>query len=781
MLSDADLLATPLPDLLAAAYSVRDQRTGNRITYSPKVFIPLTTLCNDSCGYCTFAESPARAAQLYLSPDQVLRIAKAGARRGCHEALFTLGERPEDRYPAALQWLAEHGYASTVEYLAAMCALVIKETGLLPHANAGAVTEDELALLRPVAASQGMMLESLNGELECHRLAPDKTPERRLATLEAAGRLQIPFTTGILCGIGESREDRLVALRAIAESHARHGHVQEVIVQNFLPKPDTIMRKAAACPSDEYLWSIAVARLILPSEIHLQAPPNLSDDFGSLLDAGIDDWGGVSPVTADHVNPERPWPDLDRLRQVTEARGHTLAPRLTIYPEYALQPVRFLDPAMRFAVLDRADAESLGRDDPGAHFPEKVAGTVDTGDGAEVILVGDKSTAWYSGVGHEPANLLAGARATSGRVAEIIAGVRLGQEPGVEELAALFEARGPEVTAVAAFADELRRQAVGDTVTWVHNRNINYTNICTFKCKFCGFSKGPMSLNLRGKPYLLTLDDIADRVREGAERGATEVTLQGGIHPDFDGDYYIDVAKAVKDAVPEMHVHGFTALEVLEGARRLAEPLEQYLTRLKEAGLGSLPGTAAEILDDEIRAILCPDKVTTEEWLEVHETAHRVGLASNITIMFGAVEQPVHWARHLVRTRDVQRRTGGFTEFVPLPFVHMASPIYLQRKARRGPTFRETLLIHAVGRIAYHGFIPNIQASWVKIGEPGVRQLLQAGVNDLGGTLMDENISRAAGATHGQGMEPQDFKRLVDGLDRTLVQRNTRYGVLSGT
>ena len=781
MLSDADLLATPLPDLLAAAYSVRDQRTGNRITYSPKVFIPLTTLCNDSCGYCTFAESPARAAQLYLSPDQVLRIAKAGARRGCHEALFTLGERPEDRYPAALQWLAEHGYASTVEYLAAMCALVIKETGLLPHANAGAVTEDELAILRPVAASQGMMLESLNGELECHRLAPDKTPERRLATLEAAGRLQIPFTTGILCGIGESREDRLVALRAIAESHARHGHVQEVIVQNFLPKPDTIMRKAAACPSDEYLWSIAVARLILQPEIHLQAPPNLSDDFGSLLDAGIDDWGGVSPVTADHVNPERPWPDLDRLRQVTEARGHTLAPRLTIYPEYALQPVRFLDPAMRFAVLDRADAESLGRDDPGAHFPEKVAGTVDTGDGAEVILVGDRSTAWYSGVGHEPANLLAGARATSGRVAEIIAGVRLGQEPGVEELAALFEARGPEVTAVAAFADELRRQAVGDTVTWVHNRNINYTNICTFKCKFCGFSKGPMSLNLRGKPYLLTLDDIADRVREGAERGATEVTLQGGIHPDFDGDYYIDVAKAVKDAVPEMHVHGFTALEVLEGARRLAEPLEQYLTRLKEAGLGSLPGTAAEILDDEIRAILCPDKVTTEEWLEVHETAHRVGLASNITIMFGAVEQPVHWARHLVRTRDVQRRTGGFTEFVPLPFVHMASPIYLQRKARRGPTFRETLLIHAVGRIAYHGFIPNIQASWVKIGEPGVRQLLQAGVNDLGGTLMDENISRAAGATHGQGMEPQDFKRLVDGLDRTLVQRNTRYGVLSGT
>ena len=361
-------------------------------------------------------------------------------------------------------------------------------------------------------------------------------------------------------------------------------------------------------------------------------------------------------------------------------------------------------------------------------------------------------------------------------MAEVVAGVRAGQEPGVEELTVLFGARGPEVAAVAALADELRAEAVGDTVTWVHNRNINYTNICTFKCRFCGFSKGPMSLNLRGKPYLLTLDDIADRVREGAARGATEVTLQGGIHPDFDGDYYIDVARAVKEAVPEMHVHGFTALEVLEGARRLGEPLETYLLRLKDAGLGSLPGTAAEILDDEIRATLCPDKVTTDEWLEVHETAHRVGLVSNVTIMFGAVEQPIHWARHLVRTREVQRRTGGFTEFVPLPFVHMASPIYLQRRSRRGPTFRENLLIHAVGRIAYRGLIPNIQASWVKIGRAGVRQLLQAGVNDLGGTLMDENISRAAGASHGQGMEPEDFRTLVEGLDRTLVQRTTKYG-----
>ena len=777
MLDDADLLATPLDDLLAAARAVRDGRTGTRITYSPKVFIPLTTLCNDSCGYCTFAESPARAAQLFLDPDQVLRIARAGAKRGCHEALFTLGERPEDRYPAAKEWLAERGYTSTIDYLAAMCARVVKETGLLPHANAGALTRDELAILRPVSASQGMMLESLNPDLECHRMAPDKEPARRLATLEAAGELQIPFTTGILVGIGESRGDRLVALRAIAESHVRHGHVQEVIIQNFLPKPTTVMRKAAACPSDEYLWTIAAARLILPAAVHLQAPPNLSDDFGSLLDAGIDDWGGVSPVTADHVNPERPWPDLDRLQAVTEARGFVLAPRLTIHPEFALDHPRWADGAMRFAIFDRADAEMLGRDDPGAHFPEKVSGTVDTGDGADVILVGDRSTAWYSGADAGPPVLVhSGVPPVKGAVAEVLAGVRAGQEAGLDELVTLFGARGPEVAAVAQLADELRVEAVGDTVTWVHNRNINYTNICTFKCRFCGFSKGPMSLNLRGAPYLLTLDDIAQRVREAWDLGATEVTLQGGIHPDFDGDYYIDVARAVKDAAPGMHVHGFTALEVMEGAKRLGEPLETYLTRLKDAGLGSLPGTAAEVLDDDIRAILCPDKITTDEWLEAHETAHRVGLGSNVTIMFGSVEQPLHWARHLVRTREVQRRTGGFTEFVPLPFVHMASPIYLQRKSRRGPTFRETLLVHAVGRIAYRGLIPNIQASWVKIGKAGVRQLLQAGVNDLGGTLMNENISRAAGATHGQGLEPDDFKGLVSGLHRSLAQRNTRYG-----
>jgi FO synthase len=775
-MSGPDLSGASLDDLLAGARAVRDAATGTRVTYSPKVFIPLTMLCRDRCGYCTFAQPPARLEAPYLSPEQVLAIARSGARQGCHEALFTLGEQPEDRYAVARDWLDEHGYASTVDYLAAMCRLVVEEVGLLPHANAGALDRDQLALLRTVSPSQGMMIETLRADLACHRGAPDKLPERRLATLEAAGELGIPFTTGILVGIGEARADRIAALEAIAASHARHGHVQEVIVQNFLPKAGTALHDAPPCPADEYLEAIALARLILPPEVHLQAPPNLSDDFGVLLDAGIDDWGGVSPVTADHVNPERPWPALERLRAVTEDAGFTLAPRLTIYPEYALDPQRWLDPALHFPVLDRSDAEALGRDDPGAVYVQNIRPNALAGDGAEVLHIGARSTAWYSGADVAPPVLVPGRAAAGGAVNEVLAGVLLGQDPGIDELVTLFGARGREVVAVAEVADDLRRRSVGDTVTYVRNRNINYTNVCTFKCRFCGFSKGPLSLNLRGNPYLLTLADIQDRVREAVGLGATEVCLQGGIHPDFDGDYYLDVTRAVKEAAPDIHVHGFTALEVTEGARRLGEPLDVYLRRLLEAGLRTLPGTAAEILDDPVRELLCPDKISTDEWLHAHRTAHEVGLNSNVTIMFGAVEQPVSWARHLLRTRALQAETGGFTEFVGLPFVHMAAPIYLQRKARRGPTFREALLLHAVARIAYRGLIDNIQVSWVKMGVEGSRQLLQAGCNDLGGTLMDENISRAAGATHGQGMDESGFAALVAPLGRPLEQRTTLYG-----
>lgn len=776
------LLDESLSDLMALASARRTETFGTRITYSPKVFIPLTFLCNDTCGYCTFAQPPARVEKPFLDPEDVLKIARQGARNGCHEALFTLGERPEDRYEVAREWLRERRYDSTVHYVAAMAELVLRETGLLPHANAGALSLDELAQLRPVSPSQGMMIESVADDLEAHRGAPDKVPARRLATLDAAGELQIPFTTGILIGIGDTRADQLAGLEAIAASHQQHGHVQEVIVQNFLPKLRTAMKGVQACPSDDYLWILAAARLILPPEVHLQAPPNLSDDFGALLDAGIDDWGGVSPVTADHVNPERPWPDLDRLREVTEARGHTLAPRLTVYPEFVRDRARWLDPSLHFPVIDRADSEWLGRDDPGQIWPEKTTAADTVADGAEFVLVGHRSTTWYSGADSAPPTLVPGdPKPIRGPVAEVLSGIASGQEPDVDQITTLFNARGPEVVAVATAADDMRRELVGDTLTWVNNRNINYTNVCTFKCKFCGFSKGPLSLNLRGTPYLLTLDDIAERAKEGWDLGATEVTLQGGIHPDFDGDYYIDVTRAVKDAVPDMHVHGFTALEVTEGAKRLGEDLPTYLTRLKDVGLASLPGTAAEILDDDIRAILCPDKVNTEEWLEAHRAAHSIGLHSNVTMMYGAVEEPIHWARHLVKTRDLQKENVklgqvGFTEFVGLPFVHMASPIYLQRKARRGPTFRENLLIHAVARLAYGELIPNIQASWVKVGLVGTSQMINAGCNDLGGTLMDENISRAAGASHGQAMTIQSFKDFAESVGRPIEQRTTNYG-----
>ncbi len=672
-----ELLDAGLGDLQAEARRQRSAAHGSRVTFSPKVFIPLTMLCRDRCGYCTFAKAPARIESPYLALDDVLAIARAGRDAGCHEALFTLGEGPEDRYPAARVWLAEHGYSSTVDYLAAACRLVVEETGLLPHANAGALDGTELTALRAVSASQGMMIESVNPDLAAHRSAPDKTPERRLATLEAAGAAAIPFTTGLLVGIGESRTDRLATLAAIADSHARHGHVQEVIVQNFLPKPGTSMHAAPACPTDEFLWTIAAARLVLPDDIHLQAPPNLSDELGPLLDSGIDDWGGVSPVTADHVNPERAWPALEILRAATEAAGYTLAPRLTLYPEFALDAERWLAEPMRFPVLDASDAEGLGRDHPwcsGGEFPPPQL----------LSSAGAGRSPGSPVAGAVPSPPVASTPTSGGAVGDVLAGVALGQEVGEDEIVTLFAARGPEVRAVAATADSLRREIVGDEVTFVANRNINYTNVCTFKCRFCAFSKGPLSLNLRGKPYLLELSEITDRVAEAEQRGATEVCLQGGIHPNFDGDYYLEVIRAVREASDTIHIHGFTALEVTEGARRSEVSLAEYLTLLRDAGLKTLPGTAAEILDDEVRAILCPDKINTEEWLYAHRTAHGVGLRSNVTIMFGAVEQPRSWARHMTRTRALQRETGGFTEFVPLPFVHMATPIYLQKRSRRG-------------------------------------------------------------------------------------------------
>ncbi len=769
------LSARPLESMMAEAQSIRNSSFGARVTYSPKVFIPLTHLCRDKCGYCTFAQPPARVQAPYLSPDQVKEIAFKGALVGCHEALFTLGEKPELRYPDAREWLDEYGYESTIHYLHAMAQLVLDETGLLPHANAGAISRDELAMLREVSPSQGMMIESLNPNLDCHRGAPDKEPDRRLQTLLDAGDLSIPFTTGLLVGIGESREDRIQTIKAIAELHNQFGHIQEVIIQNFLPKPGTTMHKEKPAPLNEYLETIALARILLPRDVHLQAPPNLSDDFSILLQAGIDDWGGVSPITADFVNPERPWPALERLKSTSEDNGYFLAPRLTVYPEFIRDSDKWIDKKLHFPVMDRSDSEFLGRDDPGSIFPEKIEFITNVDDGAEVAQVGEDSTQWYSGSSTSPSNLLLHKPKDSKEINEIINEVSSGRDLTEEQIVQLFKARGGQVSTILDFADSLRESVNGNAVTFVSNCNINYTNVCTFKCKFCGFSKGPLSLNLRGKPYLHTLEEVIARAAEAHANGATEICLQGGIHPDFDGDYYIDMCQAIHDELPNLHIHGFTALEVTEGAKRLGEPLSSYLERAYNAGLRSLPGTAAEILDDGIRSVLCPDKISTEEWLEAHRTAHNIGLRSNVTMMFGSVEEPTHWARHFIRTRELQRETGGFTEFVGLPFVHMASPIYLRKGARRGPTFRENLLVHAIARIVYHGQIDNIQASWVKIGLDGMKQMLQAGVNDVGGTLNGENISRAAGAKHGQMLGRQQFEDLCRPIGRELIQRTTLY------
>ncbi len=736
-------------DEVAAAAVVRARALfGSVITYSPKVFIPLTTLCRDRCGYCTFAQPPARRRDPYLALDEVMDIVRAGEAAGCTEALFTLGERPELRYDDAARWLAARGYRSTVDYLANATQMVLESTSLLPHANAGALYPHELAQLRTSTASQGMMLESV-AVLAAHRLAPDKAVARRLATLHAAGDLAIPFTTGLLVGIGESRRHRLDALAAIAAAHARFGHVHEVIIQNFRPKPGTAMAHASPPRDEEYRWTIAVARLLLADDVHLQAPPNLSDDPTRLLDAGIDDFGGISPVTVDHVNPERPWPAVSALEAHCATRDLHLVARLPVHPEWIRRSATFLDDRVRPAVLRLSDAHGLRRHDD-----------------------------WSPGNGVDPPIATPG-RVRTSEVRALLARYSPGYSLDRRELTWLFDARGGDLAALTEVADDVRRTRVGDDVTFVVNRNINYTNVCTFKCRFCAFSKGPLSLNLRGDPYRLSLEDISARVREAEERGATEVCLQGGIHPDFDGEYYIDVVAAVRAGSPTIHVHAFSALEVFEGARRSGEDLVTYLTRLHRAGLRTLPGTAAEILDDDVRQVLCPDKISSDQWLEVHRAAHSIGLRSNVTIMFGAVESPQQWITHLLRTRELQSETGGFTEFVPLPFVHMATPLYLTGRARRGPTFRETLLMHAVARLHYATLIDNVQVSWVKLGPVGARRVLQAGANDLGGTLMDENISRAAGAVHGQSMDVEALRDLVAPLGRPLRQRTTLYHALA--
>lgn len=737
-------------DLMDRACEQRDLTFGTHVTYSPKVFIPLTKACRDVCHYCTFAKPVRKGHKVFLTPDEVLKIAREGEKAGCREALFTLGEKPELRYEAARLALDELGFETTVDYLAHVAGLVRDKTTLLPHLNPGTLTEEEFAKLKQVSASMGMMLETTSDRLSArggpHFGSPDKIPAVRLEALEAAGRAGVPFTTGLLIGIGETREERLDAILKIRESHERHGHIQEVIIQNFLPKPDTKMRAYPPADPIEHQWTIAAARLLLPADISLQAPPNLAAGTGSeLLRAGINDWGGVSPVTIDHVNPEAPWPSLDRLAAISAEEGKTLVARLSVYPRYLREKGKWIDQKMHRSIWRASDAEGLSFD--GNWMPGSL----------------ENAPVMRKGGGIDPAIT---------RILEKEPGTLLSEE----EIVRLFSARGDSFHAVCLHADRLRKQANGDRVHYVVTRNINYTNVCTYGCTFCAFSKGKKNEDLRGPAYDLDMQEFSRRVAEAWSRGGTEICLQGGIHPGYTGQTYLDLLSHARKAAPGIHIHAFSPLEIWQGAQTLGISLSEFLQQLKDAGLSSLPGTAAEILDDEIRQIIAPEKVNTEEWFQVMRAAHSLGLKSTATIMYGHVETPQHWARHLLRLRAHQLEFNGFTEFVPLPFVALEAPMYLHGKSRRGPTWREAVLMHAVARIVFFGVIDHVQASWVKMGPEGASVCLNSGADDMGGTLMNESITRAAGAVHGQEFAPWQMEDLIRSVGREPCQRSTTYG-----
>lgn len=753
------LVSASAGELLGAAEALTLRGHGRAVSYSRKVFIPVTQLCRNVCRYCTFAQVPTDAAPAYLSPDQILDVARAGAAAGCKEALFTLGDKPELRYRAARSALEALGCGTTLEYVEKMARLVHEETGLLVHLNPGVMSAGEIARLRPVAVSMGMMLESASERL-CERGGPhwgcpDKAPGVRLATIRAAGEQGVAFTSGLLIGIGETREERIESLLALRDLHDAHGHLQEIIIQNFRAKPGTAMANAPEPPLDEHLWTIAAARLIFGPAMSIQAPPNLrADELEPLVRAGINDWGGVSPVTPDHVNPEAPWPHLPALAAATESAGRRLVERLALTPAYVQTLQRWVDPAMQAAVLRKTDAFGRARDEQ-----------------------------WHAGLGDDPPAATSAwvtrdrrAGSPAPEIRQILRRAAGGRGLSEEEIVRLFDAQGPDLRAVLDAADRVRAESVGDAVSFVVNCNINYTNVCGHRCGFCAFAKGRSAASLRGPAYNLSPEDVATRAVEAWQRGATEVCLQGGIHPEYTGRTYLEIVSAVKRAVPGMHVHAFSPLEVRHGAQSLDLSLRDYLRQLQAAGLATLPGTAAEILDDEVRAIICPDKLDTGQWLEVIREAHRLGLGTTATIMFGHVDRPVHWARHLARIRRLQEETGGFTEFVPLPYVHREAPLWRRGRSRSGPTIREAVLMHAIARLALHPLIRNIQTSWVKMGPQGAQLCLRAGANDLGGTLMYESITRAAGGVNGQEFDSAAMAALAAGIGRPARQRTTLYG-----
>jgi FO synthase len=777
-----------LQQLCATAARVRDQglvdadRPGV-VTYSRKVFIPLTRLCRDRCHYCTFATVPGRLPAPYLSMDEVLDIARQGAALGCKEALFTLGDRPEERWPAAREWLDEAGYDDTLSYVRACAVAVLEETGLLPHLNPGVMSWAELQRLKPVAPSMGMMLET-TADIPAHAGSPDKDPAVRLRVLEDAGRHAIPFTTGLLVGIGETLQDRAETVLAIRAAHRRHGHVQEVIVQNFRAKDDTAMRATPDASLEEYLAAIAVTRVLMGPRMRVQAPPNLVDLSATtaLLAAGVDDFGGVSPLTPDHVNPERPWPDVDVLSAITAEAGFALRERLTAHPSYLAEP--WLDPRLSVHVAALAGPDGLAADvrAVGRPWQEPDGGLVSSGrtDLHTTIDLTGRSSDRRSDFDEVYGGWDAIRESVPAQVARLDGDVAAALRVAADDPAALTDAHamalitadGVDLEALCAVADAVRRDVVGDEVTYVVNRNINFTNVCYTGCRFCAFAQRRTDADA----YSLSLDEVTDRAREAWAVGATEVCMQGGIDPALPGTAYLDLATAVKNGAPDLHLHAFSPMEVVNGAARMGISIAEFLTAARDAGVDSLPGTAAEILDDDVRWVLTKGKLPTARWIEVVTTAHGLGIPTSSTMMYGHVDQPHHWVAHLRLLRDLQGDTGGFTEFVPLPFVHTSAPIYLAGVARPGPTVRDNRAVHAVARLMLHGRIDHIQCSWVKLGPDQCDQVLHGGVDDLGGTLIEETISRMAGSAYGSRKSVEELEAMVRAAGRSPRQRTTTYG-----
>ena len=816
-----------LERLCAAAALVRDAglTAAGRpatVTFSPKVFIPVTRLCRDRCHYCTFVETPDQTARErrapYLSPDEIVATAREGASLGCLEALFTLGDRPEERWPEARAWLEEQGYDSTLAYVRAMAVRVLEETGLLPHLNPGVMSWEELNRLKPVAPSMGMMLETTSRRLfetkgSPHFGSPDKDPAVRLRVLEDAGRLSVPFTSGLLVGIGETLAERAETLFALRRVARQYGALQEVIVQNFRAKPDTAMRHAGDLGLAEYRAAIAVTRVVLGPSARVQAPPNLTDlaECRLLLKAGVDDWGGVSPLTPDHVNPERPWPSLNRLREVTAEAGFDLRARLTVHPEFVVGSLQrgepWLDPRVIGHVAALAGEDGLAREgvrptgqpwqEPDGALADLGLGTGRTdlhtsidiqgrtadrradfdtvyGDWGEVRKSAERAAdPLREEVAQRPARREGMAAVTGDGWAALRAAERDPASLSDEQAFNLMTADGDLLSALCRMADDLRRDVVGDEVTYVVNRNINFTNVCYVGCRFCAFAQRRTDADA----YSLSLDQVADRAEEAWELGASEVCMQGGIDPQLPGTAYFDLVGAVKQRVPRMHVHAFSPMEIVNGASRTGMSIEDFLIEARESGLDTIPGTAAEILDDEVRWILTKGKLPTSTWIDVVTTAHRVGLRSSSTMMYGHVDNPRHWVAHMRVLRHIQGETGGFTEFVPLPFVHTSSPIYLAGVARPGPTMRDNLAVHAMARILLHGAIDHVQTSWVKLGVDGTRAMLTAGADDLGGTLMEETISRMAGSAHGSAKTVAELTDIAAGVGRSVRERTTTYGL----